>query len=83
VEAPELYEHGEKVRRPRSQLSVSGRTPRYPEDKGEVTDNLAPIWLDTLSNDLLTGEAHGEADLLAADYYDLLVVEQLLSDDGG
>jgi hypothetical protein len=46
-------------------------------------DNLAPIWLDTLSDDLLTDEAHREADLLAADYHDLLVVEQLLGDDGG
>jgi hypothetical protein len=57
--------------------------PRHPKGKGEVTDNLAPIWLDTLSDDLLIDEAHGEADLLAADYHDLLVVEQLLGDDRG
>jgi hypothetical protein len=59
----------------------SDRTPRHPEGKGEVTDNLAPIWLDIPSEDLLTGEARGGADLLTADYYDLLVVEQLLGDD--
>jgi hypothetical protein len=46
-------------------------------------DNLAPIRLGTLSDDLLTNEARGEADLLAADYHDLLVIEQLLGDDRG
>jgi hypothetical protein len=39
---------GGEVRRPRSQLSGPGRTSRLPKDKGEVTDNLAPIGLDTL-----------------------------------
>jgi hypothetical protein len=57
--------------------------PRHPEGNGEVMDNLAPIWLDTPSEYLLTCEARGEADLLTADYYDLLVVEQLLGDDRG
>jgi hypothetical protein len=57
--------------------------PRHPKGKGKVTDNLAPIWLDTLLDDLLTDEARGEADLLAADYHDLLVIEQLLGDDRG
>jgi hypothetical protein len=39
--------------------------------------------LDTPSEDLLTGEIRGEADLPTADYYDLLVVKQLLGDDRG
>jgi hypothetical protein len=48
-----------------------------------VTDNLTPIRLDTASDDFLISEARGEADLLTVDYYDLLVVEQLLGDDRG
>jgi hypothetical protein len=48
-----------------------------------VTDNLAPIRLGTLSDDLLTDVIRGEVDLLTADHYDLLIVEQLLSDDLG
>jgi hypothetical protein len=48
-----------------------------------VTDNPAPIRLGTLSDDLLIGEARGEAYLLTVDYYDLLVVEQLLGNDRG
>jgi hypothetical protein len=48
-----------------------------------VTDNFAPIRLDTLSDDLLTDKARGEANLLTANYHDLLVVEQLLGDDRG
>jgi hypothetical protein len=44
---------------------------------------LRPSGLETLSDDLLTDGARGEADLLAASYHDLLVVEQLLNDDGG
>jgi hypothetical protein len=58
-----------------------GRTPHHQEDKGEVTDNLAPIWLDTLSDDLLMDDTVGIADLLGTDHHDLLVVEQLLGDD--
>jgi hypothetical protein len=57
--------------------------PHHPKGKGEVTDNLAPIWLDTLSDDLLIDEARGEADLFAADYHDLLIIEQLLGDNRG
>jgi hypothetical protein len=57
--------------------------PRHPKDKGEDTDSLAPIWLETLSDNLLTDGARGEAGRLTADYYDLLVVEQFLDDDGG
>jgi hypothetical protein len=44
-------------------------------------DNLAPIWLDTLSDDLLTDKAPGNTDLLGADHHNLLVIEQLLGDD--
>jgi hypothetical protein len=46
-------------------------------------DNLAPIWLDTLSDDLLTNKAAGNADLLGVDHHDFLVVEQLLGNDRG
>jgi hypothetical protein len=81
VEALDLYEHGGKVWRLYPQLLGPGRTPRHLEDKGEVTDNLAPIWLDTLSNDLLMDEAAENADLLGADHYNLPVVEQLLGND--
>jgi hypothetical protein len=44
---------------------------------------LRPSGLETLSDDLLTDGALREADLLAAGYDDLLVVEQLLGDNGG
>jgi hypothetical protein len=44
-----------EVRRPRSQLSGPGRTSLFPEDKGEVTDNLVSIRVDRLSDDSLTG----------------------------
>jgi hypothetical protein len=57
--------------------------PRHPKDYGEDTDSLAPIWLEALPDSLLTDGARGEAGRLTADYYDLLVVEQLLGDDGG
>jgi hypothetical protein len=57
--------------------------PRHPKAKGEVTNNLAPIRLGTLADDSLADETAGHADLLAADYHDLLVVEQLLGDDRG
>jgi hypothetical protein len=83
MEALDLCEHGGKVRRLYPQLSSPGLTSRHPEDKDEVMDNLAPIWMDTLSDDLLTDEAAGNADLLGADHYDLLVVEQLLGNDRG
>jgi hypothetical protein len=49
------YESTGEVRRPRSQLTGPGRTPRRPENEGEVTDNLTPVWMDTLSEDSLTG----------------------------
>jgi hypothetical protein len=49
------YKSTREVRRPRSQLSGPGRTPRYLENEGEVTDNLTPVWMDTLSEDSLTG----------------------------
>jgi hypothetical protein len=81
VEAPDLYEHGGKVWRLCPQLSGPDRTPCHPEDKGEATDNLMPILLDTLLDDLLTDEAAENADLLGADHHDLLVVEQLLGHD--
>jgi hypothetical protein len=46
-------------------------------------DNLAPMWLDTPSDDLLTDKAAGNADLLGVDHHHLLVIEQLLGDDRG
>jgi hypothetical protein len=46
-------------------------------------DSLAPIWLEALPDSLPIDGAHGEAGRLTADYYDLLVVEQFLGDDGG
>jgi hypothetical protein len=49
------YKSTGEVRRPRSQLSGLGRTPRRPENEGEVTDNLTPVWMDTLSEDSLMG----------------------------
>jgi hypothetical protein len=41
------------------------------------------IKLVTPADDSLADETAGHADLLATDYYDLLVVEQLLGDDRG
>jgi hypothetical protein len=40
-------------------------------------------WLEALPDSLLTDGARGEAGRLTAGYYGLLVVEQLLDDDGG
>jgi hypothetical protein len=57
--------------------------PRHLKNEGEDTDSLAPIWLEALPDSLMTDGAHGESGRLTADYYDLLVVEQLLGDDGG
>jgi hypothetical protein len=56
-------------------LSGPGRTPRHPKGKGEVTNNLASARLDSLANNALADKIVGHADLLAADYHDLLVVE--------
>jgi hypothetical protein len=69
--------------RARPQLSGPGRTPRHPKARSKVTDNLAPARLDTLVDDSQADETSRDADLLSMDYHNLLVVEQLLSDDRG